>query len=110
MAINYESKSMFLEICEKFHEISEMLHHLMMRILDDHNGGEGGLFGTVRGKNGTFDVESIFSQYDDDGNKVPMIHADYPAFETDIEFDELTVSERFEILELVIDELRKVKS
>lgn len=110
MATIYEYQTLFLEICEKFHEIQDMQHHLMMKILDNHNGGEGGLFGTVRGKNGTFDVESIYSQYDDEGNKVPMIHADFPAFECDIEFDELTVSEKFEILQNVINELRKVKS
>lgn len=109
MATIYEYRSLFLEICEKFHEIQDMQHNLMMRILDDHNGGEGGLFGTVRGKNGTFDVESIFSQYDD-GKKVPMVHVNYYAFEADIEFDELTVSEKFDILQCVIDELRKVKS
>ena len=108
--VNYEYQSLLCEICEKIHEVQDMQHNLMMKILDDRNGGEGGLFGTVRGQNGTFDVESIYSQYDDNGNKVPMIHADYPSFECDIEFDELTVSEKYQVLRDVIDELRKIES
>lgn len=107
---SYEYPTMLSEISEKIHEVQDLQHSLMMKILDDHNGGEGGLFGTVRGENGTFDVESIYSQYDDNGNKIPMIHADFPAFECDIEFDKLTVSEKYQILHDVIVELRKVES
>lgn len=107
---SYEYPTMLSEISEKIHEVQDLQHSLIMKILDDHNGGEGGLFGTVRGENGTFDMESIYSQYDDNGNKIPMIHADFPAFECDIEFDELTVSEKYQILHDVIVELRKVES
>lgn len=107
---SYEYPTMLSEISEKILEVQDLQHSLIMKILDDHNGGEGGLFGTVRGENGTFDVESIYSQYDDNGNKIPMIHADFPAFECDIEFDELTVSEKYQILHDVIVELRKVES
>lgn len=111
MAINYEYQSKLNEINEKLGEVKALQHDLMLQIINDHNGGEGGLFGTVKGVNGTFDAESIYGAFDPDviGGVIPMVHCDFPAFEADIEFDNFGIDEQNQILELVITELRKAE-
>lgn len=101
--MNYDYQTKLNEINEKIGEVKALQQELMMQILKDHNGGEGGMFGSVKGRNGMFDVESIFC-YDEE---TPMIHALYPAFETDIEFEWLTLNEQNEVLEGIIAELRE---
>jgi hypothetical protein len=108
--MNYDYQTKLNEINEKISEIKTMQRELMEQILKDHNGGEGGMFGWVNGKNGRFQIESIFMGGDFlDCHEEPMIHADFPAFETDIEFDWLTLDEQHQVLECVIAELREIK-
>jgi hypothetical protein len=105
--MNYDYQTKLNEINENIKEVKDMQQELMMQILKDHNGGEGGMFGSVRGRNGCFDVESIFCTRCGDEYTEPMIHALYHAFETDIEFEWLTLSEQNEVLEGIIAELRE---
>ena len=107
--MNYDYQTKLNEINEKISEIKALQRELMLQILKDSNGGEGGLLGRVRGANGTFDVESIFCTRIDEELTEPMIRADYPAFETDIEFDWLTLDEQHQVLECVIAELREAR-
>lgn len=81
---------------------------LMQQILDDTDGSFGGLLGEVQGENGTYQVESVFTDYG--AGKQPMVHCDYPAFETDVEFAELSLSEQNQILNLMIAELRRLNA
>lgn len=112
--MKYDYQTKLNEINEKIAEVKAMQNELMMQILQDHSGGEGGMFGSVRGCNGTFDVESIYldrralHQSDKpDDEDVAMIRVNYPAFEADIEFDWLTLDEQHQVIEGVIAELRE---
>lgn len=106
--MNYDYQTKLNEINEKISEVKAMQRELMMQILKDIDGGEGGLFGRVRGANGMFEVESIFCTRCGDEFTEPMIHADFPAFETDIDFDWLSVDEQHQVLECVIAELKEI--
>ena len=82
----------------------------MRLILDHQSGGMGGLLGRVRGANGCYEVESIYDEFDDEGYPKPTCHLDFPSFETDVRFDDLTTSERQQIIDAAkktLDELRK---
>ena len=106
--MNYDYQTKLNEINEKIGEVKALQRELMMQILKDHNGGEGGILCSVQG-NGNFVVESIFCTRCGEEYTEPMIHADYPAFETDIDFDWLTLSEQHQVLEGVIAELREIE-
>lgn len=67
-------------------------------------GGVGGLLGHVNGESGSYDVESVY--FDTDTAK-PMVHADFPSFEADIEFDFLSVDEQNQVIKLMIHELEQ---
>lgn len=71
----------------------------VMRIILGDNGSLGGIVcSKVKGENGTYDVETIYNY----GNNI-ICHLDYPAFEVDVDFIDLSVSERMTILKGVID-------
>ena len=106
--MNYDYQTKLNEINEKIGEVKALQRELIMQILKDHNGGEGGILCSVQG-NGSFVVESIFCTRCGEEYIEPMIHADYPAFETDIDFDWLTLSEQHQVLEGVIAELREIE-
>ncbi len=77
-------------------------HELMTEILNDGN-DIGGLLGTIKGENGTYDVESVYFTDEMDSSKRQIIcHLNYPSFETDVCFDDFSVSERQQIIELTI--------
>lgn len=71
---------------------------VMRIILGDHGSLGGIVCSKVKGENGTYDVETIYN----DGKNI-MCHLDYPAFEVDVDFIDLSVSERMTILKGVID-------
>ena len=79
--------------------------------------GIGGLLGSVTGKNGHYEVESVIldqdfnfvekhGDYDDNGAIV--CHLDYPSFEVDVHYLDLPFDERQQILELVIAEMQRL--
>jgi hypothetical protein len=68
----------------------------------------GGLIGAVTGMNGRYELESIFFWGDDHSGDSIICHLDYPAFEVDVDFDDLSVSERQQIVELLIAESQRL--
>ena len=66
-----------------------------------------GLLGTVTGENGTFQVESIYLE-DENGDPESeiMCHLNYPAFEIDAPFEDFSIWERQQMIELVFKLLK----
>lgn len=78
--------------------VTQWQMQVMRIILGDHGSMGGIVCSKVKGENGTYDVETIYN----DGKNI-MCHLDYPAFEVDVDFINLSVSERMTILKGVID-------
>lgn len=95
---------------EHIRNIKKEQGELVRVILIDNGQGMGGLIGAVSGKNGRYELESIhidgsYSLLDEDS---PIIcHLDYPAFEVDVDFDDLSIDERQQIIDMLIAELQK---
>lgn len=70
-------------------------------------GAIGGCIGTITGMHGHYDLESIYLEENDEVCKV-MCHLDYPAFEADADFSYLTLNERQQIIDLLIEELHRL--
>ena len=71
------------------------------------NGAIGGCIGSITGAHGHYDLESIYLE-EDEGRCRVMCHLDYPAFETDADFRYLTLDERQQIIDLLIEELHRL--
>ncbi len=100
----YEERNSIL--LEKLAEIERMQHDLMMTIIKDED-GVGGLLGGVRGENGTFAVESIYLEHRPESLEPQvMCHLDYPSFEGDACFDDFSVTERQQIIQLAIETVK----
>lgn len=80
---------------------------LVMEILRDDN-EICGLLGTVNGENGIYEVESIYHEEADGGTESEiMCHLNYPAFEADVPFEDFSIWERQQMIELVFKLLRE---
>lgn len=80
---------------------------LVMDILRDGN-EICGLLGTVKGENGIYDVESIYlEEADGSFESEIMCHLNYPAFEADVPFEDFSIWERQQMIELVFECLRE---
>ena len=88
---------------------------IVRAILYDNGRSMGGLIGAVTGKNGRYEVESVFMdenhEYVDDNPdyEVPVVcHLDYAAFEVDVDYYDLSFDERQQIVELLIAESQRL--
>lgn len=80
---------------------------LVMEILRDDN-EICGLLGTVKGENGIYEVESIYLEETDGSSEREIVcHLNYPAFEIDVPFEDFSIWERQQMIELVFKLLRK---
>lgn len=79
-----------------------MTQEKLVRQILEENGNVGNLLGHVNGENGSYEVESV---YIDTDTARPMVHADFPSFDADIEFDFMSVCEQNQIIKLMIHEL-----
>lgn len=93
---------------EHIQNVRKEQDELIRTILIDNGRNMGGLIGAVTGMNGRYELESIFFWGDDHSGDSIICHLDYPAFEVDVDFDDLSVSERQQIVELLIAESQRL--
>ena len=81
---------------------------LIMKILRDGN-ELCGLVGVVSGENGTYEVESIYLEEENLECEI-VCHLNYPAFEADVLFEDFSIWERQQMIELVFKCLKEQNS
>lgn len=96
-------------------ELRGLQDEIVRDILYDNGRSMGGCIGSVTGRNGRYDLESIFldekCEYveQDEYSEIPIAcHLDYPAFEVDVNFYDLSIDERQQIVEMLIAESQKL--
>lgn len=83
---------------------------LVVAILKDNGRAMGGCIGSITGTHGHYELESIYieNEVENSCECTIMCHLNYPAFEVDADFQYLSIDERQQIVELLINESQKL--